>query len=89
MRNGFSLRTLMLTVFGFALILGLFTSGGMAPIAAHTVLVLAFAVPGGSIGYDLGRTSRSTAVGICLASVAGTLALGGAVLLVEWWALLR
>ena len=88
MKNGFSLRTLMLSVLGFAIVCGLFTSGGMAPVAAHTVLVLAFAIPGGSIGYDIGRSSHSIVLGICIASVTGTLILGGAVLLVDWWALL-
>ena len=70
------------------MICGLFTSGGMAPVVAHTVLVLAFAIPGGSIGYDIGRSSRSTAIGVCIAAVAGTIVLGGAVLLVDWWAVL-
>jgi hypothetical protein len=88
MKNGFSLRTMMLSVLGSALICGLFTSGGMAPVAAHTILVLAFAIPGGSLGYDVGRSSRSAAVGVCLASVAGTVALGAAVLIVDWWTVL-
>jgi hypothetical protein len=89
MKNRFSLRTLMLAVLGFSLLCGLFAGSGTTPAVAHTLLVLAFAIPGGSLGYDLGRSSRSLAIGVCVSSVAGTLVVGGAVLLVDWWTVLR
>ena len=83
------MRTLLLIVLGFAMLCALFTCGGVTPVLGHTVLVLAFAIPGGSYGYDIGRSSRSIAVGVCIASVVGTLVLGASVLVVDWWLVLR
>ncbi len=89
MTGRFSLRTLMLTVLGFAMLCALFTCGGVPRLVGHTALVLAFAIPGGSFGFDIGRSSRSVVVGVCVASVAGTLVLGASVLVADWWLVLR
>jgi hypothetical protein len=79
----FSLRTLLLTVMGFAVLCGLFTSRGLNATLFHTLLVLAFAIPGGSYGYDVGRSSRSVAVGTSVAAVAGTVWVCASVLLLD------
>ena len=81
--NGFSLRTLMLTVTGFAILCGVFAAHGINATMAHLLLVLAFAIPGGSYGYDLGRSSRNVAVGTSVAAVVGTIALSARVLIVD------
>ena len=88
MGNHFSLRTLMMAVTGSAMLCGLFTCGAASAVVAHTVLVLAFAIPGASYGYDLGGNSRSAVIGLCIAASAGTLVLGAAVLALEWWRML-
>jgi hypothetical protein len=89
MHNHFSLRTLMLAVLGTAMLCGLFTCGAASAVVAHIVLVMAFAIPGARFGYDLGRTSRSAVVGLCVAASAGTLALGASVLALDWWRVLQ
>lgn len=78
--QGFSLRTLMLFTGGMAMVCGVFTMGGVPVVVIHLMLVLAFAVPGGSLGFDMGGTSRSTAVGTCVGAVAGTLIVAAVVL---------
>ena len=77
----FSVRTLLLATMGFAILCGLFTSSGLDPTLAHTLLVLAFAVPGGSYGFDVGRSSRSVALGTSVSAVAGTLLVAAVVLI--------
>jgi hypothetical protein len=79
----FSIRTLLLTTVGFAILCGLFNSRGlrMSAEAVHTLLVLAFAIPGGSYGYDVGGNGRSAAVGTCVAAVLGTLIVSAIVLI--------
>jgi hypothetical protein len=84
----FSLRTLLLTVMGFAILCGLFTSGGLNATLAHTLLVLAFAIPGGSYGFDVGRSSRSVVVGTSVAAVVGTVSVCAAVLVLDLYTLL-
>jgi hypothetical protein len=86
--NQFSLRTLLLSVMGFAILCGLFTSRGLNVTLFHTLLVLAFAIPGGSYGFDVGRSSRSVAVGTSVAAVVGTLSICGAVLILDLYTLL-
>jgi hypothetical protein len=84
----FSLRTLLLVTMGFAILCGLFTSRGMDATLFHTLLVLAFAIPGGSFGFDVGRSSRSIAVGTSVSAVLGTLLVAAAVLvpdLCRYW----
>ena len=79
----FSIRTLLLATMGFAILCGLFTSRGvgMSAEVVHTLLVLAFAIPGGSYGYDVGDSGRSAAVGTCVAAVVGTLVVSAIVLI--------
>jgi len=48
-----SIRTLMLATLGFAMLFAIFTRGAPSANAFHTIIVLAFAVPGASWGYDL------------------------------------
>jgi hypothetical protein len=79
----FSLRTLLLATMGFAVLCGLFTSRGLSAAFFHTLLVLAFAIPGGSYGFDVARSSRGTAVGTCVAAVAGTLLISAVVLIAD------
>ena len=83
----------MLTVTSCAVICGLFTWGVSLPsswsAAAHGLLVLGFAIPGGSWGYDIGRDSRSAAIGTCAAALAGTLLASAMVLAMDWWTILR
>ena len=80
----FSLRTLLLAVMGFAILCGLFTSRGLNATLAHALLVAAFAIPGGSYGHDVGRSSWSTTIGTSVAAVVGTLLVSAAVLIVDW-----
>ena len=88
MGNHFSLRTLMLAVTGCAMLCGLFTCGAASAVMAHSVIVLAFAIPGASYGYDLGGNSRSAVIGLCALASGGTLVLGASVLAFEWWRML-
>ncbi len=80
----FSLRTLLLVVMGFAILCGLFTSRGLSATTFHTLLVAAFAIPGGSYGYDVGQTSWSTTIGTSAAAVVGTVLVSAAILIVDW-----
>ena len=79
----FSLRTLMLGVMGFAILCGVFHSRGLNVNVVHLLLVLAFAIPGASYGYDIGRSSRSAVIGTCTAAVGGTLLVSVYVLIVD------
>ena len=81
--NRFSLRTLMLGVMGFAILCGLFCARGMNVNAVHLLLVLAFAIPGGSYGYDVGRSSRSAVIGTCTAAMGGSLLVSLCVLILD------
>ena len=80
----FSLRTLLLVVMGFAILCGLFTSRGLSQTLFHALLVAAFAIPGGSYGYDVGQSSWSMTIGMSAAAVAGTLLVSAAILIVGW-----
>ena len=51
-------------------------------------LVLAFAIPGASYGFDVGRSSRSAAIGTSVSAVVGTLLVAAVVLipdLLRYW----
>jgi len=76
-----SIRTLMLVMLGIALLITIFTNGAPSANIFHTVLVLAFAIPGASWGYDRNPTSRSAAIGLCVWAIVGTLVLSAYVLL--------
>jgi hypothetical protein len=80
----FSLRTILLATMGFAILCGLFTSRGWNATVFHTLLVLSFAIPGGSYGFDIGRSSRSVAIGTSVAAVAGTLFVCAVVLILDF-----
>lgn len=75
-----SIRTLMLITLGIALLTTLFTRGASSASLFHTVLVLAFAIPGASWGYDRKPTSRSLVTGLCIWAVVGTLVLSAYIL---------
>ena len=47
-----SIRTLMLITLGVAMLIAIFTGGASSANMFHTILVLAFAIPGASWGYD-------------------------------------
>ncbi len=47
----------------------------------HLQLVLAFAIPGASVGYDVRGISRGIVIGICVSAIVGTIALSAFVLL--------
>ena len=81
----FSLRTLLLATMGFAIFCGLSTPCGLSETAIHTLLVLAFAIPGGSYGYDVRPSSRGIAVGASVAAVAGTLTVSAIVLIEDFY----
>lgn len=76
-----SIRTLMLVTLGIALLITIFTNGAPSANIFHTVLVLAFAIPGASWGYDRNPTSRSAVIGLCVWAIVGTLVLSAYVLL--------
>ena len=80
----FSLRTLLLATFGFATLCGLFTSRGLSADFFHALLVLAFAIPGGSYGFDVTRSSRGVAVGSSVAAVAGTVLVSAIILTLDF-----
>lgn len=76
-----SIRTLMLITLGVGLLITLFTRGAPSADAFHAVLVLAFAIPGASWGYDRKRTSRSVAIGLCVWAIVGTVVLSAYILI--------
>ncbi len=83
--TGFSIRSLMLITLGLALFLSICTQGAASENLFHLILVLSFAIPGGSLGYDRNRTSRGVAIGTSVGAIAGTLAVSALVLTADWW----
>lgn len=71
---------MMLIMLSVAMLITIFTRGASSVNAFHTILVLAFAIPGASWGYDRNPTSRSVAMGLCIWAVVGTLVLSAYVL---------
>ena len=82
--RGFSLRTLLLTTTGLSVLCALFTTNNWNADAAHLLLVLAFAVPAGSLAFDRWRTHRSVVIGTCVGAVAGTIFISMFVLIVDF-----
>ena len=70
-----SIRTLLLLTLGAGILLSIFTYGSTSANMFHSLLVLAFAIPGASWGYDITRTSRGLVVGCCASAVIGTVVL--------------
>lgn len=71
----------MLITLGIALLITIFTRGASSANMFHTILVLAFAIPGASWGYDRQRTSRSLVIGLCVWATVGALVLSAYVLI--------
>jgi hypothetical protein len=78
---------MLLAVTGLSMLCGLLTMRGMPEVVIHTLLVLAFAIPSGSYGYDIGRSSRSVVVGTSVGAVGGTVFVSAAVLIMDLWRL--
>ncbi|MEM8680940.1 MAG: hypothetical protein AAGF97_16465 [Planctomycetota bacterium] len=76
-----SLRTLLLITLGIAMLVMIFSRGAASASVFHTVLVLAFAIPGASWGYDRQPSSRSAAVGLCVWAITGSLVVSAYALL--------
>lgn len=79
-----SIRTVFLTMLSVCLLLAFYTQGASSPLAGHTTLVIAFAIPGGSWGYDVTQTSRGAAIGTITTAIIGTVALSVLVLAEEF-----
>ena len=79
----FSLRTLILVTTGIACILGVALAPGINPTLARLVLVLAFAIPGGSVGYDRRKTLDAAALGTIVAAIGGSVLMSGFVIAVD------
>ena len=58
----FSIRTMLLTTLGFAILCGLFQGTGLNVNIIHALIVAAFAIPGASFGYDTIASSKSDGV---------------------------
>ena len=86
--KAFSLRTLLLGMMGVSLLCALFTTGGWDANAAHLLLVLAFAIPAGSLAYDRRPTHHSAVVGTCVGAVAGAGMISVIVLALDFWQVL-
>ncbi len=86
--NGFSLRTMMLVVMSAAILCALFTTGGWNANTAHLLLVLAFAIPGGSLAFDRRPTHRSAIIGTCISAVIGTCVMSILILVADFWQLM-
>jgi len=67
-----SIRSLLLTTLGIAMLFRIFNFGASSVNMFHTQLVLAFAIPGASLGYDQFGNSRGIVVGTCLSAILGT-----------------
>lgn len=79
--NKLSIRTLLLVTLGVGILLSIFTYGSTSANMFHSLLVLAFAIPGASWGYDMTRTSRGLVVGCCTSATVGTVLLSAYVLM--------
>ena len=79
--NKLSIRTLMLTTLGFAMLISIFTRGAFSANVFHFVLVMAFAIPGASWRYDQSRSSRGLVIRCCASATVGTVLLSVFVLI--------
>jgi len=77
----------MLAITGTGLLLALFVSLRVTATVGHLLLVLAFAIPSGSYGYDIGGTSRSAFIGTVIGAIGGTIAISVFVLALDFWRL--
>lgn len=76
-----SIRTMLLLTLGFGILFSIFTYGSTSANMFHSLLVLAFAIPGASWGYDVTRSSRGLVVGCCVSATIGTVLLSAFVLM--------
>ena len=83
--SGFSIRTMFFATLGVALLCSLCVYGASSVNMFHMILVLSFAIPSGSLGYDRTRTSRGAAMGTCLGATIGTLMVSAMVLATDYW----
>ncbi|MBC8353931.1 MAG: hypothetical protein H8E66_18195 [Planctomycetes bacterium] len=79
----FSLRTMLLAMMGVSVLCALFTTGTWSADVAHLLLVLAFAIPAGSLAFDRYHTQRSIVIGTCVGAITGTVAISALVLVVD------
>lgn len=76
-----SIRTMLLLTLGAGMLLSIFTYGATSANMFHSLLVLAFAIPGASWGYDITKSSRGIVVGCCVSATLGTVFLSAFVLI--------
>lgn len=76
-----SIRTMLLLTLGMGILFSIFTYGSTSANMFHFLLVLAFAIPGASWGYDVTRTSRGLVIGCCVSATIGTVLLSAFVLM--------
>lgn len=81
----FSLRTLLLVMLGCSVLCGVFTLGGWHPSVAHLLLVLACALPAGSLAYDRGHSCWSGVSGACIGAIAGNVLTLLFAFFVDYW----
>lgn len=75
-----SMRTLLLSMLGGCMLLALFTQGASSAVVGHSILVVGFAIPGASWGYDITRSSRGAVIGLIATATLGTLVVSASVL---------
>lgn len=73
--NKISIRTMLLLTFGVGILLSIFSYGARSANQFHALLVLAFAIPGASWGYDIVPSSRGAVIGCSLSAIVGTVLL--------------
>jgi len=67
-----SVRTLLLLTLGAGILLSVFTyESTSASMFNSFLLLLAFAIPGGSWGYDIWSSSRGVVAGCCVSATLG------------------
>lgn len=72
---------MLLLTLGMGILFSIFTYGSTSANMFHFLLVLAFAIPGASWGYDVTRTSRGLVIGCCVSATIGTVLLSAFVLM--------
>ena len=66
---------MLLVMLGCGMILRIFTYGAGSADIFHMLLVLAFAIPGASWGYDIQPNSRGMVLGWCISATVGAVLL--------------
>ena len=69
------IRTMLLLTLGVGILLSIFSYGALSANERHTLLVVAFAIPGASWGYDMIPTSRGAVAGCCASAILGSVLL--------------